>query len=98
MDKPLLSGSEKTNESERLDSYQYLQRNSSSARNPSFAGAGVVTVEEIRTASAVSSDPPSLYPPVIKTPVSLPIRKSRSIFPDPSKFCIDTFSYLISFH
>lgn len=73
MDKPLLSGSEKTNESERLDSYQYLQRNSSSARNPSFAGAGVVTVEEIRTASAVSSDPPSLYPPVIKTPVSLPI-------------------------
>jgi len=66
-------GSEKTNESERLDSYQYLQRNSSSARNPSFAGAGVVTVEEIRTASAVSSDPPSLYPPVIKTPVSLPI-------------------------
>lgn len=69
MEKPLLS--DKTKESERWDSYQYLQRNSSSARNNfSFPGAGV-TLEEVRSASAVS-DPPPLYPPVLTTPVSLP--------------------------
>lgn len=86
--------SEKTKESERWDSYQYLQRNSSSARNAFFAGAGV-TVEEVRSASAVS-DPPALYPPVLTSPVSLPTRKPRLLsflsFSDPWKFCIDRFS------
>ncbi|XP_010553256.1 PREDICTED: protein SSUH2 homolog [Tarenaya hassleriana] len=70
MEEPLLSA-EKKRESEKWGSYQYLQRTGSSIRNASIAGAGV-TVEEIRSASSVP-DPPALYPPVISTPVSIPI-------------------------
>uniref|UniRef100_A0A6V7QT19 Protein SSUH2 homolog n=1 Tax=Ananas comosus var. bracteatus TaxID=296719 RepID=A0A6V7QT19_ANACO len=74
MEQALVSGEEKREESWR--SYQYLGRTSSSLRAPPYsspaAGAGEeVSIEEIRSASALSSDryyPPSIHGALVTSP------------------------------